>query len=64
MSRVADADRNLFRWSRRLVLVGLIAFVVGLPLGWWWLTAMGALVLLLGATINLVRFLPIRPFWK
>jgi len=59
MSRTGEADRELLRVAR-----ALIGFVLGLVLRWQWLAIPAVLLFAVGAALNLVRFLPVRAFWK
>ena len=64
MSRTGEADRELLRVAGALVVIGLIGFVLGLVLRWQWLAIPAVLLFAVGAALNLVRFLPVRAFWK
>jgi hypothetical protein len=59
----SEIDRTIVRYSRLLVLSGLAIWGVGLVVAWRWVVLTGLGTFLFGAIVNLIRFLPIRP-WR
>lgn len=62
--KVRQASLELARVSMRLMAIGAALFTLGRVIGWRWIWLPGIGLLGLGALANLIRFLPIRPFWK
>lgn len=63
-ARLADADHQLVQLSKALLVVGAVLCVGGVLIESRWILWPGALVAFAGAVLNLVRFLPVRPFWR
>ncbi len=58
------ADEKLFRISMRLTVVGIVLLGVGVVLGLRWVSLPGLAIGFVGALVNLIRFLPVRPLRK